>query len=365
MGPGRQPSQRLWLAVALTLWCNGSPLLAATQPLVWLYFKDGTTLAVVSDWTIKGNTITARTSEGRLVSVRLSELDLEASQAKRPAIDPDAPKLITGQGAVPLTGEEKFSSPPVDVGAYALKHGVQRKPGEPSLFHSPDAEAKKSPQPTPVPSPPEPPSEVSTSSQPPPTRDDGPAPAPLRGSKQEQSASVSPPSALIGGIAAAAAPLALFVAVALLLAARHDRARKARMMTVSLNPAEYQGLSEAGNGVIDGQAFLRQMGGGVVRAAGEFVTLDPVTSYSEAWWEKFGRPGVAFELVEFPATFLAARRTTQADVDGKFRFAGVPAGQYFIRTRIFWTNGPATQGGTVGRLIEVAEGLELAVILSA
>ena len=53
--------------------------------------------------------------------------------------------------------------------------------------------------------------------------------------------------------------------------------------------AEYQPYLTAGTAGVTVQAFLTQRGGGVVKAAGRTVTLDPATSVGNESWGKAGK----------------------------------------------------------------------------
>lgn len=119
--------------------------------------------------------------------------------------------------------------------------------------------------------------------------------------------------------------------------------------------AEYQPYLAGGTGSVTGQAFLTQRGGGVVKAAGRTVTLDPATSIGNEWWGKAGKVWVFRSLKPPSPGFAKARRKTVADADGRFKFSGLAAGKYYVRTEVTWEIGGynPTQGGLVGQLVEV------------
>jgi hypothetical protein len=130
--------------------------------------------------------------------------------------------------------------------------------------------------------------------------------------------------------------------------------------------AEYQPYLAGGTGVISGQAFLTQRGGGVVKAAGREVTLDPATSVGNEWWAKAGKFWVQRGYTPPSPGFSRARRTTVADADGKFKFSNLAAGKYYVRTEVTWEIGGynPTQGGLVGQLVEVRDGQTTEAILN-
>lgn len=121
--------------------------------------------------------------------------------------------------------------------------------------------------------------------------------------------------------------------------------------------AEYLPYLTKGNSEIVGQAFLAQKGGGTVKAAGREVTLDPVTEVSLKWWTQAGKVWQYRNSTPPSKNFLAAHRTTVADADGRFKFTGLPAGSYFLRTEITWdVPFHGVQGGLVTTSIQVKEG---------
>jgi hypothetical protein len=131
--------------------------------------------------------------------------------------------------------------------------------------------------------------------------------------------------------------------------------------------AEYGPYLNSGFGSVSGQAFLTQQGGGVVKAAGRTVTLDPATSIGNEWWGKAGKFWVHRSLTPPSPGFLKARRTTVADADGKFKFSELPQGKYYVRTEVTWEVGGyyPTQGGLVGQLVEVQNGKTKEVVLNS
>ncbi|MBU1599373.1 hypothetical protein KKG61_04625 [bacterium] len=131
---------------------------------------------------------------------------------------------------------------------------------------------------------------------------------------------------------------------------------------------EYQNLAKSGSAVVKGQAFLKTRGGDVKMAAGNDVILNPVTSYSNEWYEKYyiqGKP-----LVEPDSRVWNYVIRTVADGSGRFIFKNVPAGQYFVTTFVTWEaptdygGALQVQGGTVTKRITVNEGDEIEVIVT-
>lgn len=138
---------------------------------------------------------------------------------------------------------------------------------------------------------------------------------------------------------------------------------------MSFPEAEYTVLPATGTARIEGQAFLKTIGGDVKTAAGNAVYLNPVTSYSEQWYASYvtGRP---LDPAEPDPRLSKYIRETTADGEGRFEFADVPAGEYFVTTRVVWgvpTGSYGTisqQGGTVTKRISIKEGEVIKIIIT-
>lgn len=129
--------------------------------------------------------------------------------------------------------------------------------------------------------------------------------------------------------------------------------------------ADYAPFMQAGSGVITGQAFLTQQGGGVVVAAGREVILDPATHIAIEWWQKIGTNYEHLDVVPPSENFSKLRRRAIADASGKFEFRNLPAGKYFVRTVLTW-NVPfyGIQGGVLGEMVEVKDNQSANVLLN-
>lgn len=119
--------------------------------------------------------------------------------------------------------------------------------------------------------------------------------------------------------------------------------------------AEYAPFDRPGTGALTGQAFLRQRGGGVVRASGREVTLDPDTALSREWLQKAGSIWDLRNLTHPSPLFASYRRTTTADADGRFTFRDLPAGKYLVRTEVTWEV-QGIEGGLVWKSVDVRAG---------
>lgn len=117
-------------------------------------------------------------------------------------------------------------------------------------------------------------------------------------------------------------------------------------LETSFDPQEAAYINNAGRGLIEGQAFLRRNDGIVVYAAGSEVVLIPATRYAEERIRAiFGSRRYASVLASKKfenddARYYAHTKKTVADGEGRFIFANVAPGRYFVTTSVFWTPNP-------------------------
>ncbi len=138
---------------------------------------------------------------------------------------------------------------------------------------------------------------------------------------------------------------------------------------ISFPEGEYKALPAIGTARVEGQAFLKTVGGDVKTAAGNTVYLNPVTSYSEQWYVAYttNRP---LDPAEPDARLEKYMKQTTADGEGRFEFVNVPAGEYFVTTSVIWgvpTGRYGTisqQGGTVTKRISVKDGETVKIIIT-
>jgi hypothetical protein len=116
---------------------------------------------------------------------------------------------------------------------------------------------------------------------------------------------------------------------------------------------------------VEGQAFLH-IRDEVRYGAGSEVYLSPVTSYSKEWWSQATVRDVKFSSGP-DARASKYTKLAIADLDGRFSFAELPAGDYFVVSSVFWevpdTDGLRLTGSRVGRQVHVGPGQRVTVAL--
>lgn len=119
-------------------------------------------------------------------------------------------------------------------------------------------------------------------------------------------------------------------------------------LNTQFNPQEAAYINQKGDGSIQGQAFMKTVGGEVRYAAGNTVLLIPDTAYARERFQKlYGDSKCNYGAVRFdkdpdPA-YLKMARSTKANGEGRFRFDGLAPGAYFVATQLVW--GVPTQYG--------------------
>lgn len=129
---------------------------------------------------------------------------------------------------------------------------------------------------------------------------------------------------------------------------------------VPYNELEYVHFKKAGTAKATGQAFLRTYSGDVKYAAGSKVFLIPVTSISNQWYYQWylveNHINPEKIIAKADTRHLAIIRTKQANGNGRFTFENIPAGEYFIITRIVWKVDQNTVGGFICNKVSIEDG---------
>jgi len=133
----------------------------------------------------------------------------------------------------------------------------------------------------------------------------------------------------------------------------------------SCAPADVQWASAKGTASVDGQAFLKTVGGDVKYGAGNEVDLVPVCAGSTEWVARQVNSGYGAPV---DSTLLRVMRTTTSGGDGKFHFGDLPAGDYYVVTTVTWQAptryGLEKQGGFLANKVRATEGQVATVIVT-
>lgn len=136
-------------------------------------------------------------------------------------------------------------------------------------------------------------------------------------------------------------------------------------MKTKFNSDEYVGYRQVGTGVISGQGFLRQKGGGVVTCAGGDVMILPATPFFREFIEKSFVSGQPAKLdYQLGLINRPIMKQSQCNAQGNFSFSRLPAGSWLVMTEVKWMAGNYWQGGALMREVVVSEGQSTEVVLS-
>jgi hypothetical protein len=127
----------------------------------------------------------------------------------------------------------------------------------------------------------------------------------------------------------------------------------------TFDPAEVAWAGARGGNTLRGSALLRPAGGETRTCAGAQVALLPDSAYTRDRVRRlFGAldrgandlaPGAMRRIEAADPAFARAVRTTTCDIHGRFGFAGLPDGTWYVTTSVAWRtrgNDPASQAGS-------------------
>ena len=101
-----------------------------------------------------------------------------------------------------------------------------------------------------------------------------------------------------------------------------------KMKRIPFPVAEYNRLARTGKGTIKGKIFVNTPSGGKAFGAGTRLYLNPVTSYSNQWYNDSYIGGNKMEKAD--SRLFNYLKFTAANANGAFAFYGVPAGSYYL-----------------------------------
>jgi hypothetical protein len=139
--------------------------------------------------------------------------------------------------------------------------------------------------------------------------------------------------------------------------------RPEREVTTQFAMSSHEQFMRPGTGTVEGQGFMRQQGGGVVRCAGEEVTIVPATPYFREYTDIVRSGGIPKDLMRLRSIHSGAVRRSTCDADGKFKFDRLPAGKWIVSTRVIWMAGNVPQGGVLVADVDIAPNSVSTVVL--
>lgn len=101
-----------------------------------------------------------------------------------------------------------------------------------------------------------------------------------------------------------------------------------KMARIAFPVSEYTQLSKAGKGTVKGKIFIKNSYGEAIVGKNTRLYLNPVTSYSEQWYNESYLDGHKMQKAD-PRLFNYLRFTA-SNSDGEFAFYGVPSGSYYL-----------------------------------
>jgi hypothetical protein len=144
-----------------------------------------------------------------------------------------------------------------------------------------------------------------------------------------------------------------------------------KTISAAWDPSHASQLMQPGNNTLKGNAFMRQVGGGVVTCAGQTVSLVPATPYASERFaflypEKEGGLGNNVNAKFSPdyPEYQAMRYTTKCDAQGNFAFESVADGEFFAQVSISWKAGVALQGGNLMQRVRLAGGKTQSIVVA-
>jgi len=142
------------------------------------------------------------------------------------------------------------------------------------------------------------------------------------------------------------------------------------VISTPFDPSDAEYARRPGSATVYGQAFMRQVGGGVVTAAGSKVLMVPAIPYVHEAFTKGASASSRGQVVfsNLDRRLAAFVRITVADASGSFAFTNIGPGEYYIITQVLWgvptEYGVNNQGGDLIELVRVNPGQSIRVIMS-
>lgn len=141
-------------------------------------------------------------------------------------------------------------------------------------------------------------------------------------------------------------------------------------LSATFDAGQAEKLLAPGSNAVQGSAFMRQRGGGVVTCAGSPVYLLPATAYAqERIAALYGSADGGVSTWDFtfnpdPPAYRTLTRATTCDAQGHFQFGQVADGDFYVQTKVVWEIGHTTQGGNMIKKVSLKNGTNATVVIS-
>lgn len=114
---------------------------------------------------------------------------------------------------------------------------------------------------------------------------------------------------------------------------------------IQFNETEFRSLAKSGTATVTGQAFISTADGKKHYAQNEQARLNPKTSYSQQWYEVNYVNKMNIAVAD--PRYLDYVYKADVDVEGRFIFHNIPAGEYYISAPIFWMKEIKLEDGSI------------------
>lgn len=101
-----------------------------------------------------------------------------------------------------------------------------------------------------------------------------------------------------------------------------------KMERIAFPVSEYNRLAKSGKGTVKGSIYLKDAYEKRIVGAGTRLYLNPITSYSQQWYNESYLGGHKMEKAD--SRLFNYLRFTASDSQGNFAFYGVPTGSYYL-----------------------------------
>jgi hypothetical protein len=101
-----------------------------------------------------------------------------------------------------------------------------------------------------------------------------------------------------------------------------------KVARIAFPVSEYAQLERSGKGTVKGSIYVKNSSDERIAGKNTRLYLNPVTSYSEQWYNESYLDGNKMEKAD--SRLFNYLRFTASDSDGNFAFYGVPSGSYYL-----------------------------------